>query len=203
MLTLGQSGTLGDEPVLVALGIGQRLVRRREDGTRVGHRLVQEELCRSRCPGRSARRCCVGSGAACCAAAGGRWSAAAAGERATNRPTAPVRRGSGLPPGGGRPGPGSTTGRPCRPRRPRSHPRPTSARAPRCRGCWISPRSADDRSPKTSRDPSGRTTVRQPMRIRAAAARPTRQAALARIVSMIAGVCPAAVRVVIVLPLRA
>ena len=86
------------QPVLVALGIGQRLVRRGEDGARVGHRLVQERAGRSRCPGRSARRCCAGSGAACCVAAGGRRSAQLRRERATNRPTAPAPRGSAPPP---------------------------------------------------------------------------------------------------------
>ena len=39
----GQARALGEQAVLVPLGIGERLVRRREHGAGVGHRLVQEQ----------------------------------------------------------------------------------------------------------------------------------------------------------------
>ena len=139
VLPAGQSGTLRDEPVLVALGIGQRLVRRREDGTRVGHRLVQEE------PVEVVAQIVVRGDVALALAP--RVAPQPMGDgppeleraRATSQPTAPVPRGSAQPPAGARPGPGSTTGHPCRPRRHRSHHRPASARAPRCRGCGSRP----------------------------------------------------------------
>ena len=38
-----EAGVRGDDPVLVALRVGEVLVRRREDRARVGHRLVQEQ----------------------------------------------------------------------------------------------------------------------------------------------------------------
>ena len=93
VLAAGQARVLGDDPVLVALRVGERLVGRREDRARVGHRLVEEQ------PVEVVAEVVVGgdvaarSGLACCAAAGGRSSGRAGPGRGTSRPTARAARG--------------------------------------------------------------------------------------------------------------
>ena len=77
-----------------ALGVGERLVRmsRRERSSRSSSRPARAG--RSRCRGRSARRCCGETRFACCGCGGGRWSAPRLGrDPPPARRTGPARGG--------------------------------------------------------------------------------------------------------------
>ena len=173
----GSPAPLGDPPVLGPLGVGERLVRRLEDRARVGHRLVEEEpvevvaqvVVGGDVPARL--RPCVLRRARC-ASVRGSWSGTRHQPSVERERRAVERR--------------ELDERHEVRRRPEAvHVRLAGARSRRGAGCGRPPprrgcgsrRAASDAgSPKTCRRPSGRTTVRQPTRIRAAAARPMRSA---------------------------
>ena len=150
---------------------------RGEDRARVGHRLVEEQAVEVVAEVVVRLDVAAAATRSCSAAPGGPGSAAPAAAVATNRRRAPGPRGSGRRRAAAPAGPGSTTGRPCRPRRRRC-PRPgASARSPPRSWMCISPTCSDDGSPNTRRRPSGVTTTSRPTRIRFAAASMIRSAA--------------------------
>ena len=155
-----------------------------EDRARVGHRLVEEQ------PVEVVAQVVVGLDVAAAAGPGVPPQPVRDVRRAPQRQPPPVRPASRAPRGCSaadpqqrRRGRGSTTARPCTPRRPRRRRRAACARRLSVSWTWISPDIADDGSPKTRREPSGRTTTSRPTRIRSAApsmTRPARRAATSR-----------------------
>ena len=76
-------GPLGDDTVLVALGIGQGLLRAGEQRARVGHRLVEEEAVEVIAQVVMTLDVAARPEDACCGGGDGRWSAAAGAAGAT------------------------------------------------------------------------------------------------------------------------
>ena len=154
VLSAGQSGALGDDPVLVraarrrATGPASRTPRSSRSASRRGR------ADRSRCRGRSGPRCCAGS-RSCCGGADARGSARAGAGRGTSRRRAPAPPGS-APPGEAAPARSGLDQRPSMYASPPPVSPPTSIRTSASRSwMWISAASVDAGSPKTRARPVG------------------------------------------------